>query len=290
MFADDTSLIFKGKSDNQINTKIEPVMQWLNANRLSLNILKTSYIVFREKDQNYQPIEVFQKESVVKYLGLKLDNELKYQSHVNFVVQKLKKFFGLVSKLRHLCSKKVLLQYYNSHIKSVIQYGIIAYGNTHYNILVPILMIQKKIVRLMFFKKQHESTFDLFFDNKILTVNEIYIVCLTKCALECCSSLHKNQILNKLCVKTYLTASKTRMSSCRLFIQKLAKNKNDTFSLEYRIPVLLNFLHQHDMLPKNVYNLTLYQVKRYVDKLKSSFIQNQHLIDAVFGNQLAVKS
>ena len=86
-------------------------------------------------------------------------------------------------------------------------------------------------------------------------------------------------------MKTYLTASKTRMSSSRLFIQKLAKNKNDTFSLEYRIPVLLNFLHQHDILPKNVYNLTLYQVKRYVDKLKSSFtIQNQHLIDAVFDN------
>ena len=37
------------------------------------------------------------------------------------------------------------------------------------------------------------------------------------------------------------------------------------------------------MSPKNVSNLTLYQVKRYVDKLKSSFIiQNQHLIDAVF--------
>ena len=77
MFADDTSSIFKGKYDNQINTTIKAVMQWLNANRLSLNILKTSYIVFREKDQNYQPIEVFQKESVVKYLGVKLDNELK---------------------------------------------------------------------------------------------------------------------------------------------------------------------------------------------------------------------
>ena len=77
MFADDTSLIFKGKYDNQINTTIKAVMQWLNANRLSLNILKTSYIVFREKDQNYQPIEVFQKKSVVKYLGVKLDNELK---------------------------------------------------------------------------------------------------------------------------------------------------------------------------------------------------------------------
>ena len=59
----------------------------------------------------------------------------------------------MVARIRHNCSKNVLLLFYNSHIRSIIEYGLLIYGCTSFNQLNPILILQKKIIRLMFFKK-----------------------------------------------------------------------------------------------------------------------------------------
>ena len=51
MFADDTNLFFSGNCYNQLfrvaNEELTNVDHWLTANKLSLNISKTNYIVFR---------------------------------------------------------------------------------------------------------------------------------------------------------------------------------------------------------------------------------------------------
>ena len=51
MFADDTNLVFSDNCYNQLfrvaNEELTKVDHWLTANKLSLNISKTNYIVFR---------------------------------------------------------------------------------------------------------------------------------------------------------------------------------------------------------------------------------------------------
>ena len=53
MFADDTNLFFAGKSiadlERTINEEMSAVSDWFQANLLSLNIKKTSYIIFGNK-------------------------------------------------------------------------------------------------------------------------------------------------------------------------------------------------------------------------------------------------
>ena len=50
-FADDTNLLFSSKLPNEIikilNNELKLLFQWLCANRLSLNVAKTEFIVFR---------------------------------------------------------------------------------------------------------------------------------------------------------------------------------------------------------------------------------------------------
>ena len=50
MFADDTNLFLTGKSladvEEQMNQELLLITEWFQSNRLSLNITKTSYLIF----------------------------------------------------------------------------------------------------------------------------------------------------------------------------------------------------------------------------------------------------
>ena len=56
LFADDTTLFYSSKSLQElatvINNELRKVIEWLNANRLSLNIDKTNFMIFRPKGKN----------------------------------------------------------------------------------------------------------------------------------------------------------------------------------------------------------------------------------------------
>ena len=51
MFADDTSILLRNKDIKELfdtcNKELEPVDQWLIANRLSVNVFKTYYVLFK---------------------------------------------------------------------------------------------------------------------------------------------------------------------------------------------------------------------------------------------------
>ena len=53
LFADDTTLFYTSKSLQElatvVNNELRKVIEWLNANRLSLNIDKTYFMIFRPK-------------------------------------------------------------------------------------------------------------------------------------------------------------------------------------------------------------------------------------------------
>ena len=50
LFADDTNLFFSGKNidylEQTINTELDRITLWLKANKLSLNIKKTQFMIF----------------------------------------------------------------------------------------------------------------------------------------------------------------------------------------------------------------------------------------------------
>ena len=56
LFADDTTLFCSSKNLQEltaiVNNELGNIMQWLNANKLSLNIDKTNFMLFRPKGKN----------------------------------------------------------------------------------------------------------------------------------------------------------------------------------------------------------------------------------------------
>ena len=99
-FADDTNLLYLGKSikklNKLVNYDLKNLLYWLNANKISLNVKKTELVVFKSKRKQFDGEiklklshkRLFPTDSV-KYLGVKIDRNLSWKSHIDYVSVKL---------------------------------------------------------------------------------------------------------------------------------------------------------------------------------------------------------
>ncbi len=196
----------------------------LHANKLSLNESKSSFISFLcTTNTVLHSLSCFSQETVVKYLGVYIDKFLNFDKHVAYVVGRLKSFCGIVSQLRHYCPKNDLLLFYIRHIRSIIEYGISVYGNTSITVLEPIYKLQKKIIRLIYFNRSRESTSDMFYWHKILTVYELFLHNLLKYSLKTCNKMHNFVFLNNLVHRSWETGYSTRRTNKICFQNNYSK-------------------------------------------------------------------
>ena len=115
---------------------------WLVVNKLTLNIEKTNYIIFRPRQKTIpfhpnikiinnnsntsQPLEM---KNYIRYLGILIDSNLSWKFHIDYVCQKVSKTIGIIAKLRHFVPRHVLLTLYRSLILPYISYSICAWGH-----------------------------------------------------------------------------------------------------------------------------------------------------------------
>ena len=99
-FADNTNLLIINKSlkrlNKLLNIDLRNLTNWLNANKISLNVSKTELIIFKPKRK---PLHFNMKIKLngkrlyptdsVKYLGAKIDSKLNSKSHINATATKL---------------------------------------------------------------------------------------------------------------------------------------------------------------------------------------------------------
>ena len=71
--------------------------------------------------------------STVKYLGVLLDDEVTWSSHISHLSLQLARYSGLFYKLRPFATKETLSMFYYGIVYSRIQYGISAWGSASEN-------------------------------------------------------------------------------------------------------------------------------------------------------------
>ena len=97
-----------------VNTELRKVCEWLVINKLTVNIKKSNFVIFRphQKSLNCQPvIKMLDYDSnqyipleckeYVKYLGIIIDCNLNWKYHINYVTLKISKTVGIISELRY---------------------------------------------------------------------------------------------------------------------------------------------------------------------------------------------
>ena len=108
-FADDTTVSFSSSHPETLydtmNTQLELLNQWFGANKLSLNVKKTKYIIFKPSigsqnrvvnnqllTINNQPIERISNTSdnkSFKFLGIHVDENITWKHHINYICTKI---------------------------------------------------------------------------------------------------------------------------------------------------------------------------------------------------------
>ena len=172
-FADDTNLLYSNPDPKKIkkvmDKELKLLYDWLCANRLSLNVAKTEFIIFRPPRVNLEDRIVLKlnrtkiyESTKIKYLGLILDSRLSWKFHISELSKKLSRSVGMLYKIRDYTPKKVLVSLYHSIFNSHLTYGLPAWGNTKKQLTEKIIKLQKKAVRAISFASFNAPSEPLF--------------------------------------------------------------------------------------------------------------------------------
>ena len=184
LFADDSNLFYADKSlsrlESVVNNELIYVHEWLCANKLTLNIEKSSFVIFHppQKKINYDVKLTLKDQSLkqelsISYLGAIIDCHLDWKAQVSYLSKKIKRSIGVISKIRHYVNLDILINLYYTLIYPYLTYGLIAWGNTYYSTVNPLFILQKKAIRLITFSVYHEHTNPLFIKLKLLKFHDL---------------------------------------------------------------------------------------------------------------------
>ena len=161
LFADDTSLTACGKDldslIHHINNELPKIYDWLCANKLTINLTKTKYIIFQPKQKLnsnlHLPIvlagQPLDYSFSVKYLGLIIDCHLSWHDHIEYICSKISKNINIMIKVKRLVSKVTIINMYYSFIYPYLTYGSILWGNNYYSPIYDVVKLQNKAIRVI---------------------------------------------------------------------------------------------------------------------------------------------
>lgn len=111
----------------------------------------------------------------VKFLGVIIDNNLHWKSHIAEVINKVSKLSGLIYKIRNLLDIQCLKQIYFSLIYPYFIYCCSVWGGAYATYIDKLFLAQKKLIRIITHNNKFDHTSPLFKDLKLLKVNDIIV-------------------------------------------------------------------------------------------------------------------
>ena len=103
-----------------------------------------------------------------KFLGVMIDDGLKWTNHISYIKNKIAKGFGIILRARRFFNRETLLNLYHSFIFPYLIYCVEILGNAAVIYRLPLIKLQKKIVRAITFSKYLAHTAELFVNLDIL--------------------------------------------------------------------------------------------------------------------------
>jgi hypothetical protein len=258
LFADDTTAVITGKTNEEANEKTSIVnsniVRFADENLLKLNGSKTKILqMHTHQTRNIVEPNIFVKGSQVdvctsgKLLGLVVNNNMSWSEHCDKVANKLRSLTFLFTILREKITEQMLKVVYYAYINSHILYSLVIWGGSSHT--KKVFLAQKRVIRSMsglrYWRSNAalDSCKPLFKKYNILTVYSLYI-------LECMKFVKKfpDKFLRQLDVenaKVHETRSKKKkicendlyVSTCSLDLS--AENPN------VMIPRIFNALPVH---------------------------------------------
>ena len=184
LYADDTFLCSQTSDitrfESEVNSELEKVYVWLTSNKLTLNIKKSKFLLISNKRlPNDFELKVnninLERCSSYKYLGVHIDENLNWESHIDYITSKISKACGCLAKLRNCVSTSTLREVYHALIHSYLRYGIVAWGCASETALKPLKTMLNRALRIMLFAPFGNIDLEPLYNcMKILNIDQTY--------------------------------------------------------------------------------------------------------------------
>ena len=248
LFADDTSFLHRAADRNIIKTESEDTMasaaEWFATNNLCLNVKKTQqlYITTKEKGST----------SSVKFLGLHLSHNLKWNDHIENMTGKLSSAIYVIRRIRKIATFQAALMTYHACFLSRATYGILVWGGSPEAHRV--FLLQKEAIRALTKSDYRASCRLIFKKYKLLTLPSVYIC-------QCLLYVHRNSALYP-CRHTIHEHATRQRHKKEIPRHHLTRTQNTTKSISVRL---------YNKLPKRVTDLN---IKNFTKAIKDVLINN----------------
>lgn len=184
LYADDTSLALSGPTVESIEqltfAEANSLAQWFDDNLLSVNSLKTHLLNFHISDRSSSSFSFHLDEypvhpiSCTKFLGLFLDDKLKFYHHIDHVIKKVCSGIFAIRTLANSTKSDVLLSAYYGLIFPHLTYALPIWGYENKWTLF-LFRLQKRAIRAIFSLKRRQTCKPFFQTANILTFPSLYI-------------------------------------------------------------------------------------------------------------------
>ena len=158
------------------NGELNKIDTWLCANKLSLNVSKSSYTVFSNNDFTGHKSILIRNSKLnfvnsTKFLGITIDNKLDFSLHIQTFCNKLSKTIGIIRKLlSSFLPNSIIKQLYLSLVYPHLSYGVEVWGNFSKSKLIRINKLQYKCIKLI----GNYRNMNHFLSNKLLCFDDVY--------------------------------------------------------------------------------------------------------------------
>ena len=184
LFADDTTFAVSHPDfdtmTNLLNDELEKVADWFLSNRLTINVSKTELILHTNRRQAVTNGQVLLDNSPIQFsedclfLGTVIDENLSFSKHVQHILKKISRNTGILFKIRDKLPLNARINFYHSFIYPYLAYSVVVWGNTSYVHIKPLILQQKRIIRIISDAGYRDHTTPLFRRFSILKFTDIH--------------------------------------------------------------------------------------------------------------------
>ena len=226
-YADDTSVIIKHTErslEPKIDKYIHTMTEWFTDNKLALNLEKTQITSFKK----VRDVELHKNhQKSIKILGLNISDNLKWDKHINFIIQKCSPKLYVFRKLKSTLTKSELFTLYDSLVLSIMNYASSVFIHLPMHLENKLLALSKRFHKIV-------------------------------CPYDCKCNLIKTPLIfrNKCAIKLFKHANSLNTHRLHSLIPKIL-----TYSKKFRQPLALSNRRKSSFIPfvTEMYNKQLSQ-------------------------------
>ena len=157
VFADDTNFFYSGDNLSQVcetvSTELDKLHSWFQVNKLYLNISKTNFMIFGNKQcEDNHVVSIngmdIKRVYVTKFIGVHIDSHLNWREHINHIKSKISKNVSIMRRVKHLLIDSALYSLYSTLVMPYLNYCCEIWGNTYKSRIHPLHIIQKRAIRI----------------------------------------------------------------------------------------------------------------------------------------------